>query len=232
MSGADGSDSIPTCRSEHDRELPLLMKLPQVHGTASPESDLGLLQRGRGSGWLRVADRPDGRALLLMCLGSDPRWDHQVESRSDYYATLALRLDLPMTALLAVAMAEDPDEAWIARSNLSGRFVQCAADGAGDPAVGRRDKGSGPRTTTRLRLPYPTARSKPSRLAEPKINCELSWSHPCGVDLQVVRREGDRLPCGITRRAVVKFNLHDRTTNLHHENSIVKELQDRPDDEV
>jgi hypothetical protein len=41
-----------------------------------------------------------------------------VESRSDYYATLALRLDLPMAALLPVAMAEDPDEAWIARTTL------------------------------------------------------------------------------------------------------------------
>lgn len=95
-----------------------MMELPQVPGTASPESDLGLLQRGRGSGWLRAVDRPDGQALLLTCLGSDPRWDHQVESRSDYYATLALRLDLPMAALLPVAVAEDTDEAWIARNTL------------------------------------------------------------------------------------------------------------------
>ena len=94
------------------------MELPQLPGTAAPESDLGLLQRGRGSGWLRAADRPDGWALLLKCLGSDPRWDHQVESRSDYYATLALRLDLPMASLVPLAMAEDPDEAWIARSTL------------------------------------------------------------------------------------------------------------------
>jgi hypothetical protein len=41
-----------------------------------------------------------------------------VESRSDYYATLALRLDLPMAALLPVAIAEDPDEAWIVRGTL------------------------------------------------------------------------------------------------------------------
>lgn len=94
------------------------MELLQVPGTASSESDLGLLQRGRGSGWLRAADSLDGRALLLKCLGSDPRWDHQVESRSDYYATLALRLALPMAVLLPVAMAEDPDDAWIARNTL------------------------------------------------------------------------------------------------------------------
>lgn len=104
-------------RSHRARRL-LLVELPQVPGTAAPESELGLLQRGRGSGWLRAADRLDGQALLLKCLGSDPRWDHQVESRSDYYAMLALRLDLPMAALLPLAMAEDPDEAWIALSTL------------------------------------------------------------------------------------------------------------------
>jgi hypothetical protein len=121
------------------------MELPQVPGTASPESDLGLLQRGRGSGWLRAADRPDGQALLLKCLGSDPRWDHQAESRSDYYARLALRLDLPIATLLPVAIAEEPDEAWIARGTLeamarrgaveaSDALAQLPDDEAGHPS--------------------------------------------------------------------------------------------------
>lgn len=146
------------------------MELPQVPGTASPESDLGLLQRGRGSGWLRAADRPDGRALLLKCLGSDPRWDHQVESRSDYYATLALRIDLPMATLLPVALAEDPDEEWIARNTLEAM--------ARRGSVGARD--------VLAQLPHdeveyphrPPVRSRPQVAADAAVGVVLAGIQP------------------------------------------------------
>ncbi|MFD7310358.1 hypothetical protein [Promicromonospora sp. NPDC059942] len=83
-----------------------LMPLP---GSAPATTDLGMLQRGRGAGWLAAANGTTGVERLLECIANDPRWDSQVERRSDYYATLALRLAIaPATiADLALAAAED-----------------------------------------------------------------------------------------------------------------------------
>jgi hypothetical protein len=83
------------------------MELPQITGASAPNTDLGRLQRGRGSGWLRAADSDSGVTLFLECLQSDPRWDHQVEARADYYATLALRLSVSPGALLPVSTEDD-----------------------------------------------------------------------------------------------------------------------------
>lgn len=61
---------------------------------------MGLLQRGRGQGWLAAtADPILGLELLRRALGEDPRWDSQGEERSAYYATLALGLGLPAEEL-------------------------------------------------------------------------------------------------------------------------------------
>jgi len=70
---------------------------------ADPGTVLGQLQRGRGAGW-RAAVRSDkGRELLRSCLEHDPRWDSQVEDRADYYARLALALNLTVEDI-------EPDE--------------------------------------------------------------------------------------------------------------------------
>ena len=80
--------------------------------TTSPESLLGLLQRGRGAGWLgAVADPTNGRAALLDCLENDPRLDHQAESRASYYATLAMALEVPATEV--AACADHRDDEWL-----------------------------------------------------------------------------------------------------------------------
>ena len=68
---------------------------------APPESVLGQLQRGRGLGFLRALKepRPEARRMLTECILQDPRMDFQCESRGDYYAVLALNLELPLEPL-------------------------------------------------------------------------------------------------------------------------------------
>ncbi|MCK1817925.1 HEAT repeat domain-containing protein, partial [Streptomyces sp. XM4011] len=62
---------------------------------------LGLLQRGRGDGWLHAlaAPRPDAVAALNHCVLRDPRPDWQLEHRSLYYARLYRELDAPLDAV-------------------------------------------------------------------------------------------------------------------------------------
>lgn len=81
---------------------------------AAADSLLGQLQRGRGSGFRRalIEDKATVSADLLTCLLHDPRWDRQVESRSDYYAQLVLHAHLaldPLEAHLRTLEQTDPD---------------------------------------------------------------------------------------------------------------------------
>ncbi len=64
------------------------------------------MQRGLGEGWLEAADTGSELASewLRDCIVNDPRWDGQVESRSDYYAELALSLDLDLDFLSPSAL--------------------------------------------------------------------------------------------------------------------------------
>ncbi|MDX6708227.1 MAG: hypothetical protein QOI48_4073 [Solirubrobacteraceae bacterium] len=68
---------------------------------AEATDPLGKLQRGLGSGylWALDADRSVAHALLLHCVFNDPRWDRQLDHRDDYYATLALDVELDTAAL-------------------------------------------------------------------------------------------------------------------------------------
>src|SRR5579883_3217187 len=70
---------------------------------APADSLHGQLQRGRGRGYLSALreDVAEVRPLLLDCLLHDPRWDRQLEPRSDYYAQLAMRTALPLDPLQA-----------------------------------------------------------------------------------------------------------------------------------
>ncbi|MEQ1615418.1 MAG: hypothetical protein ABL904_21920 [Hyphomicrobiaceae bacterium] len=73
---------------------------------ASASTVLGQLQRGRGAGWLAAAEtRADD--LLRQCLDADPRYDSQVESRAEYYATLAIELGLPARWLSLGAITDE-----------------------------------------------------------------------------------------------------------------------------
>lgn len=84
------------------------MQLPTHDHLAAPDTPLGQLQRGRGAGWLRaIQDPAQGRTNLLACLARDPRWDRQVESRGDYYATLALELEVTPAQIVALGPPDD-----------------------------------------------------------------------------------------------------------------------------
>lgn len=63
---------------------------------AEPATLLGRLQRGRGSGAVRALSEPGAGDLVYECVIRDPRWDHQVDSRDHYLASLIHRLDLPV----------------------------------------------------------------------------------------------------------------------------------------
>jgi hypothetical protein len=68
---------------------------------ADPHSLEGMLQRGRGAGFRgALADPEAARALVLRCIHVDPRWDHQVESRGWYLASLVMQLDIDVTTVL------------------------------------------------------------------------------------------------------------------------------------
>lgn len=94
-------------------------------GLDPPDTDLGLLQRGRGAGWLHAAESSSGADLLLACVARDPRWDRQVEPRGDYYAQLALLLSVPPAAL---PVAADPDDDWLRLEVLQGMASRGSAD--------------------------------------------------------------------------------------------------------
>lgn len=62
---------------------------------------LGLLQRGRGFGFLAALQAgPAVHDELLQCLLVDPRKDPQIEARGRYYGELLAALDLPLPPLL------------------------------------------------------------------------------------------------------------------------------------
>ena len=69
---------------------------------ADPSTTLGRLQRGRGSGWLECLELPQEQAhdFLWQCIAFDPRLDQGVESRSEYYASLARLTDFDVSSLL------------------------------------------------------------------------------------------------------------------------------------
>jgi len=81
----------------------------------APGSTLaGQLQRGTGAGYLRALEAPvtQARELLFSCITEDPRWDRQLDSRADYYASLASSVGLdsaPLATYLRQAEAQDED---------------------------------------------------------------------------------------------------------------------------
>jgi hypothetical protein len=69
---------------------------------APPDSLLGLLQRGRGEGYRRILKVPksEAPALLVQCITNDPRLDTQVESRDQFYASIATEIDFQLEPLV------------------------------------------------------------------------------------------------------------------------------------
>jgi hypothetical protein len=99
---------------------------------AAPNTLLGLLQRGRGKGFLAALGTHPARlhSLLAKCLTNDPRDDTQVEDRSLYYANFMFRTemhDLTVIAQFLGGMGEEAarvtGDGWLAVYTL-GRLAQ------------------------------------------------------------------------------------------------------------
>jgi hypothetical protein len=93
---------------------------------------LGQLQRGRGAGYLAALESQDHEAqrALKECIAHDPRWDHQVESRADYYAELALEVKLDLDWL-----GDYAQQHWYSRNDRDDDAVWLAAPVLGCMAV-------------------------------------------------------------------------------------------------
>ena len=102
------------------------MRLQQVRGAARPSTVLGLLQRGRGAGWVQVARGAAESDVLLEAIRTDMRWAAPVESREDYFATLALHVKLPAAAVAEAAGHSDDED--YAREILAAMAKRGSAD--------------------------------------------------------------------------------------------------------
>ncbi|MEQ1752371.1 MAG: hypothetical protein ABL974_23320, partial [Prosthecobacter sp.] len=95
---------------------------------AHAQTLLGMLQRGRGEGFLRLLDEAPQHAWTLIedCLRHDPRMDRQVESRSWYYGTLIQKTKMPLERVWRVLGVVDEDDTlvldvvgWLAQNGTS-----------------------------------------------------------------------------------------------------------------
>ncbi len=88
-----------------------------VDNLADPDGLLGMLQRGRGKGYLAALEAPPESVwpLLYECVTNDPRLDKQCEPRKEYYGALILatRMNLePFRSYLVQADADDEGPDW------------------------------------------------------------------------------------------------------------------------
>lgn len=96
---------------------------------APPDTRLGRLQRGRGDGFLQALQEPrPARDEVLQCILHDPRVDVQVESRSRYYAELAVRLAVPAQPIIERATGDVGD--WLCVDVLAEMAARGDADAA------------------------------------------------------------------------------------------------------
>jgi len=86
LSATDDASLVAVCRYLRGIETGVV---------AAPDSLLGLLQRGRGQGYINAlaAGRASAEAAIVECVTHDPRIAHQVESRDEYYGRCAFELD-------------------------------------------------------------------------------------------------------------------------------------------
>ncbi len=109
-----------------------------VNNLADPESLLGMLQRGRGKGYLAALDAAPETVwpLLLECVANDPRLDRDVEDREEYYAGLiaATHMDLePFRSYLVQNDSKEDRRDW--RLGLPLATLGCVAEEKIDTAA-------------------------------------------------------------------------------------------------
>lgn len=82
---------------------------------AAPDTLLGQLQRGLGSGARAALAGADGAVeAVLESIAIDQRWDHRLDSRADYYARLVRALEIGTSAVddqLRTHASRTPDHA-------------------------------------------------------------------------------------------------------------------------
>ena len=88
-----------------------------MNNLADPESLLGMLQRGRGKGYLDALEAAPETVwpLLFECVTNDPRLDPEGENREEYYAALivATGMDVePFRSYLVQHDAVDDPNDW------------------------------------------------------------------------------------------------------------------------
>jgi hypothetical protein len=107
---------------------------PIVDRLADPESLLGMLQRGRGKGYLLALEKPPEQVwpLIFECLIHDPRMDIDVEDREGYYASVILATAMDLEPLRSHLRRNDgcgkssPLHQWLPLATLA-----CLANGCG-----------------------------------------------------------------------------------------------------
>jgi hypothetical protein len=118
---------------------------------------LGQLELGLGAGFLRALDAPvdEVAAMVLDCVDRDPRWDHQLDERGDYYALLLLATGTDVAAVEALVADDEPapgeaDDGWALPLEVLVRMAVRGSDGAQDAV--RRYLAVGARWSTALFL--------------------------------------------------------------------------------
>jgi hypothetical protein len=83
-----------------------------VDRLAGPESLLGMLQRGRGAGYLAALNAPRETVWpqLLECIANDPRLDQECEDRAEYYASLVLATGMDLGPIYSYLKQSDGQE--------------------------------------------------------------------------------------------------------------------------
>jgi hypothetical protein len=107
-----------------------------VDRLAAPESLLGMLQRGRGTGYLAALDAPQETVwpLLIEGVTNDPRLDRQCEDRAEYYTSLILATGMDLAPIYShIERTDDREDDLVLRPPLSLETLMAAAErGSGD----------------------------------------------------------------------------------------------------
>ncbi|MBI2302245.1 MAG: HEAT repeat domain-containing protein [Armatimonadetes bacterium] len=117
------------------------MDEPAAFANAPADTLLGKLERGRGAGFIGALAAPRGHAreLLTRCTVVDPRWDHQIDDRDEYYGELAVELALPVEPLVDCLHVPESDDRYWGHSLALDVLVEMLRRGRADVGQVLRD---------------------------------------------------------------------------------------------
>ena len=101
---------------------------------AASDTLLGMLQRGQGAGFLAALSLPPDEVHphLVGCITCDPRWDYQLDTRSEHYGDLAIAVALGVEPIEKHLRHHDGDEHGGLVIPTLGRMAQWGHAGARD----------------------------------------------------------------------------------------------------